>query len=187
MSKVDQLRAMREARAASRAPFTASALTPVRPPVRHPKPPASPVASPFVAPATETPTSPPLTRSPEPAEPVLETPPVETISGPVPSSEPTIEAPANPSYVQPASGPVPAADGQLGRPDVAPGKLIGAYKAHELEALVAWIQATGQASTLEDTTTLVMAELGFVRRGKVIRARVAEALAATQPPAAEAG
>lgn len=103
---------------------------------------------------------------------------------PVTAPDPAVQDVPAPALVEPV--PVPAAT--AGRPEVDPGKVIGAYRQTELEALVGWLVASHRVDAQDGQGVLaaVMAELGFVRRGKVICSRVDAALATVTGRGSEA-
>lgn len=134
MSKVDQLRAMREARWAARQQ-TVSAPRSLIAPVPH-----APAAS---APST-----------------------ASTASSHVVGFAPPPVQPVTPAAAASAGG---------NRPNLTAGKPIGSYRDDDLRELVVWLTGQGRAASLDQAVDEVMAELGFQRRGKVIRLRVQSA------------
>lgn len=103
--------------------------------------------------------------------------------GPVLPSGPSPMQASPPERTSPVIGFAPAPTTAVpGRPPLEAGKAIGSYPAADLQALVSWLAGQGRAGTLEEAIDNVMAELGFQRRGKVIRARVEEAWHELQLP-----
>lgn len=150
MNKVDQLRALREARFSH-----ATAL-------RHASPPrpATPAASPFGPPA------------------------VAAAPAPVPHRDPATQtgqegSPATVPGSSTSADGAPARERTHQRPDLEPGKSIHSYSNEDMAALVRWITSDGVTTSSEAILEAVMKELGFERRGKVIRARVDAAIASS--------
>lgn len=93
-----------------------------------------------------------------------------------PQTAPQAAPPSTPAGT-PLSAP-PATAGRPARPDIVPGKPIHAYKQDDLVAMVRWVMSDGVERTPEQIAEQVMAELGFVRKGKNIRIRIGEAVTA---------
>lgn len=150
MNKVDQLRALREAR------FSHATSQ------RHASPPrpATPAVSPF---------KPPTGVAPPPVS-------VADLASPAQAGQDATPVVAL-SKTNAVSG--EARERTHQRPDLQPGKPIHSYSNEDMVALVKWIRSDGVTSSPEAILEAVMTELGFERRGKVIRARVDAAISSS--------
>lgn len=159
MSKVNQLRALREAK------WAASQTSP-KPTVKPATNPFDPYQKPEPLPEPAPPRT--ISAVPEPSSEPQAAPPAAVSKGP---AEPLKPAPTQ----TPESSPKPVLKARGARPNVEPGQLISKYSDQDLERMVAWVCSDGKPRNLDQIIEDVMLELGFTRKGKTIKARLVAA------------
>jgi predicted double-glycine peptidase len=64
----------------------------------------------------------------------------------------------------------------VSRPNIIPGKIIREYSEDELDSIIRWIKEDGKLRTDEELLEEIMKELGFRKKGKLIRSALSLAI-----------